>query len=56
MKIEQHEKKAWKAYRRNLGKDWATPERFREAFEGEWDTEEAFATHAFGECFGASVP
>jgi hypothetical protein len=38
MKVDKHEKKAWKAYRKHTGKDHATPEDFREAFEGEWDS------------------
>lgn len=61
MKVEPHEKKAWKVYRKHIGKDFATKEDFREAFEGEWDTEEAYAEHIFNlrhdrECYGHVVP
>jgi len=56
MKLEQHEKKVWKAYQKHIGKDWATKGGFREAFEGEWDTEEKYAIHIFDECYATAIP
>jgi antirestriction protein len=29
---------------------------FREAFEGEWDSEEAYAEHMFNEYYASSIP
>lgn len=47
---------AFAAYADHVGVDFATEEAFEDAYCGEWDSEEHYATNLFEELYGHEVP
>jgi antirestriction protein len=53
---EVHDADAYAAYADLVGWDWASVERFEDAYAGEWKDEEAFAQNMVDECYELEGP
>ena len=48
--FEEHGE-AWHAYCGLVGEDYAEPDQFEEAYQGEWDSERAYSDNLLDECY-----
>lgn len=39
---EEYDRQAWEAYKSLVGREYATPEEFRDSYHGRWDSEREF--------------